>query len=55
MGLDKSIMENRTKVYEKARTKHPERWSKNIRNWTLPEYVALNPLTEKELNSALEK
>lgn len=54
-GLDKSIMENRTKVYEKARTKHPERWSKNIRNWTLPEYVALNPLTEKELNSALEK
>lgn len=54
-GLDKSIMENRRKVYEKARAKHPERWSGNIRDWTLQEYVALNPLTERELDLALKK
>lgn len=54
-GFDEKIMENRIKVYEEARAKHPERWSKNIRNWTLPKYVALNPLTEEELELALKK
>ncbi|MDD4335747.1 MAG: hypothetical protein PHY77_09105 [Desulfotomaculaceae bacterium] len=54
-GLDKDIIENRKKVYEKARAKHPERWSRNIRDWSLPECVALNPLTEKELDLTLRK
>lgn len=54
-GLDKNIIENRIKVYEKAKAKHPERWSGNIRDWTLPEYVALNPMTEKEIGLALAK
>lgn len=48
-GLDKSIMENRIKIYEDAKAKHPERWSGNIRNWVLPDYVALNPIAEKNL------
>ena len=48
-------MINRKMVYEKAKERHPERWSKGIRDWTLPEYVSLNPLTEKELHLALEK
>ena len=47
-GLDDKIMENRIKIYEAAKAKHPERWSKNIRDWSLPEYVALNPVKEKE-------
>lgn len=48
-GLDKKIMKNRIKVYEKAKAKHPERWTKDIRNWTLPEYVSLNPISEEEV------
>ena len=54
-GLDKEIMENRIKVYEEAKAKHPERWSKEIRNWELPEYVALNPIAEEEINDLLNK
>ena len=54
-GLGKGIMKNRIKVYKKARAKHPQRWSRNIRDWTLPEYVTLNPSTEKELDLALRK
>jgi len=52
-GLDKDIMKNRIEIYEKAKEKHPERWSKNTRNWILPEYVALNPIKEKEIKDAI--
>lgn len=48
-GLGESIMENRIKVYETAKVKNPSRWSRNIRNWTFAEYVALNPIKESEL------
>ncbi|HZK10659.1 MAG TPA: hypothetical protein VFD08_06270 [Clostridia bacterium] len=48
-------MENRIEVYEKARAKHPENWSKNIRGWSLPKYVALNPLKDEELVLALKE
>jgi putative transposase len=54
-GLDKKVMENRIKVYKKAKEKHPERWSKNIRNWELPEYLALNPIAEEEAKELLNK
>ena len=54
-GLDQKVMENRRKVYEKAKENHPERWSKNIRNWELPEYVALNPIAEEEVKDFLNK
>ena len=54
-GLDKKIMENRIKVYEKAKAKHPERWSKDIRNWELPKYVSLNPMAEEEVKDLLNK
>ncbi|MPM44447.1 IS3 family transposase ISSba13 [bioreactor metagenome] len=47
-GLGDRIMENRIKVYEAARARHPERWVKNIRDWSLPKYVALNPVKEIE-------
>ena len=54
-GLDKEIMQKRKETYEKARAKHPERWSKNIRNWELPEYVSLNPIDEEEAKKLLSK
>ncbi len=47
--LDNEIMKKRIETYEKAKAKHPERWSKNIRNWSLPEYVSLNPVREEEV------
>ena len=48
-SLDKNIIENRKKVYAKAKENHPERWSRKIRNWNLPKYVSLNPIKEEEL------
>jgi len=47
--LDQVIMEKRKKVYEQAKQRHPERWSKNTRDWSLPDYVTLNPMNEEEL------
>jgi putative transposase len=40
---DFEILGNRTKVYLEAREKNPNRWSKNIRNWSRVEEVRLNP------------
>lgn len=48
LGLDKEILENRKKVYTQAKEKHPERWTRETRNWDLEEQVWLNP--EKETN-----
>jgi putative transposase len=42
-GLSTQILEQRKQVYEKAKFKHPERWSGPIRDWTLDETVWLNP------------
>ncbi len=48
-GSDKEIMKIRIKTYEEARLKHPERWSGKIRDWSLPEYVTLNPMSDVEI------
>lgn len=52
-GLDKEVMEKRIETDKKAKAKHPERWTGNIRDWSLPEYVALNPITEEELKNII--
>lgn len=52
-GLDKEIMENRIKTYEEAKIRHPERWSRNTRDWSLPIYVSLNPIKEEELEKII--
>lgn len=41
-GKDAVIFARRIAVYEAARAKHPERWSRQIRNWSLPNEVWLN-------------
>ena len=41
-GKDAAIFAQRIKIYEQARSQHPERWSRNIRNWSLPSEVWLN-------------
>ncbi len=42
-GREQYILENRKKVYQKARSRNPNRWSKEIRNWDSVNLVWLNP------------
>lgn len=39
-------MEKRNKVYKTAREAHPEHWTRETRDWSLPAFVALNPTKE---------
>ncbi len=50
---DHIILENRKKVYEKAKAKNPHRWSGETRNWNLDKRVYLNYL-QKEKNNDIE-
>lgn len=45
-GEDAAIFTQRSMIYAQARSKHPERWSRNLRNWSLPTEVWLNRPTE---------
>jgi len=45
-GREQHILANRKKVYQKARSRNPNRWSKQIRNWNAVDQVWLN--LEKE-------
>lgn len=47
-GREEHILANRRKVYEKARSQNPNRWSKNIRNWNPVRVVWLNPEKKNE-------
>ena len=40
---DEALLQARAAVYEKARQKQPQRWSRKIRNWTFIDTVHLNP------------
>jgi len=42
-GEDKAILQNRANTYAIARSKHPERWSKNCKQWVWQKSVLLNP------------
>lgn len=42
-GQDAAIIAHRKEVYKNAKACFPERWSKDIRQWDLPECVILNP------------
>jgi len=42
-GEDAIIRHKRHLIYQMAKKRNPERWSKNSRDWTLPEIVTLNP------------
>lgn len=47
-GKDEEILERRKAVYNDARLKHPNRWSRSSRNWTREEKVFLNYLQEEK-------
>lgn len=42
-GLADQVFEKRKQVYEAAKAKHPQRWSRDIRDWSLEDKVWLNP------------
>ena len=42
-GEDKAILRNRDDLYAYAKSKHPERWSGDTRNWDPVGAVMLNP------------
>jgi len=42
-GEDQMILMKRHQVYQTARCNNPQRWSRNTRNWQLPDSITLNP------------
>ena len=52
-GTDIAIFAQRIEVYEAARARNPERWSRGVRNWSLQNEVWLNrPAVENTLREA---
>lgn len=49
-GRDIAMLLHRHQVYEQARQKHPERWSRGTRNWTRKSTVHLNPARVEQIN-----
>lgn len=49
-GKDIMILKNRKRVYEEAKNKNPNRWSRTTRNWDRVEKVLLNYLQEEKDN-----
>jgi putative transposase len=46
-GAHLEILKKRKEVYELAKQKNPERWSRSTRDWNAHQSVALNPMKEK--------
>ena len=46
-GRDVEILARRHETYERARRARPERWAKDVRNWTPVGDVALNPESQE--------
>ena len=42
-GQVDAICQQRARVYEQARQRHPRRWSRSTRCWRQPEVVWINP------------
>lgn len=49
-GRDVAILAARRRVYELARRRHPERWSRHTRDWNPVTTVILNPTTSKQIS-----
>jgi putative transposase len=48
-GRDGAILVRRRHVYERARSKNPQRWAGNVRPWDTPSEVVLNPMKESQI------
>ncbi len=49
-GVDTAVLKQREAVYEAARQRTPQRWSRHTRNWEPVESVWLNPPKEHQAN-----
>lgn len=47
-GVYIDVLKSRKEVYEQAKQKHPERWTRTTRNWDPHKSVALNPMKETQ-------
>jgi putative transposase len=47
-GMDAVIFQNRQRVYEQAKEKNPNRWTRQCRKWELDAKVFLNPVKTEE-------
>jgi hypothetical protein len=47
-GRECDVLASRVRVYERARRRHPNRWSRSIRNWTPAPTVFLNRKRDQE-------
>jgi putative transposase len=47
-GREHTVLANRVRVYERARSKNPNRWSRGTRNWSPTAAVFLNPKRDQE-------
>ena len=47
-GRDAAILAHRYEVYEAARSRRPDRWTGDTRNWAPVETVTLNPKIQPE-------
>jgi transposase InsO family protein len=55
-GRESDVLGKRARLYERARRRHPNRWSRGIRNWTPALAVFLNPKRNQEtVESALSR
>lgn len=45
-GADLALLAQRKRVYEQARARRPERWTRSTRNWSPIERVVLNPCAD---------
>ncbi len=52
-GLDKALLDGRKNLYEAARARHPQRWSRGLRDWKLGNAVFLNPEREQTASNQL--
>ncbi|MEL7614531.1 hypothetical protein AAGW18_18680 [Vreelandella titanicae] len=41
-GIDRERLDHRKGSYERAKRRHPQRWSDSTRNWEVPGSVSLN-------------
>lgn len=53
-GEDCDILTRRMLIYEKAKAKHPERWTSTCRNWDRPAVVTLNHTRTSKDQAILE-
>jgi transposase InsO family protein len=54
-GKEKTILDKRKGVYELARQKNPNRWTRQTRNWEPIEVVILNPAPKRASEETLSK